>query len=1047
MPQQATTRKHEIDESLYSRQLYVLGHDAMKRMLSSSVLLLGMGGLGVEIAKNLVLAGVHSLVIYDETLVTIQDFGSQYYLTEKDIGSRRDEASLEHLRSLNMNVSVTVGLNPAKMQASSADFSMSSTLKKGPCYFVDNSLLQSADVVILSELIDYEDEVVALDEQCAAMNVHFIAACARGLFGFVFCDFLENFTVLDTNGEPPLSGLYDHLSQLENAEVIVTSHEDSRHQLEAGDSVKLVPSKSNTTFGPFFVKKIIDAFSFTIDIGSNRMPEGVLSGEFVQTKVPKRIDFKRASAIFSEGAHVPFICSDFAKDDRSLPILIAFIAIGGFWKKYERLPIPQSIEDANRFIEICVQKSVLFNVDRSKNEHLWRQFAFGVTGSIPAICSVIGGLVAQEALKSISGKFCPIQQYFCFDAAECLPNSAGPLAPTPENTAPINSRYDMQYAVFGKKFVDVVQQQGVFLVGAGAIGCELLKIWAMMGVGLRGSSSIVVTDMDLIERSNLNRQLLFRSTDIQMPKSVTAAAAVERMNSDYTKKPIVALQERVSPESEHIFGRNFFSGIDIVVNALDNVDARRYVDRRCVFFEKPLLESGTLGTKCNTQVVLPRVTESYSSSQDPPEKSIPVCTLKNFPSNPEHTIQWALDLFQGLFKNGPEVVGQYLESGSLGEFRDRFSSNSPDSIVILKETLLDEFPKDFESCLIWAMKLFVGSFRNPISQLLFNFPPDTKTSTGADFWSGPKRCPTPIELDLSIPLHQEFIFSAARLRADAYSIEIPSAPIKLEDILCKAKIEKFVPKDGMKIAKTDREAEQEGAKEVSLDLFSLLPEPNKVATCHPKPLSFEKDDDANFHISFITAAANLRSMNYGIPVSDRHTVKGIAGKIIPAIATTTAFVAGLVSLEFYKVVQFLFNKAEIPVESFKNAFCNLALPFFAFSEPIQAALLTKGRPWTLWDRIIMDSTKTLADLIKYFQENEQLDISMVSCGTSMLYSPFMIRSKDEERKRMALTLPALIEHVTGSTSSIGDEFVLEVLASDAEGDDVDVPFLIVTPFQ
>lgn len=137
------------------------------------------------------------------------------------------------------------------------------------------------------------DEVVALDEQCAAMNVHFIAACARGLFGFVFCDFLENFTVLDTNGEPPLSGLYDHLSQLENAEVIVTSHEDSRHQLEAGDSVKLVPSKSNTTFGPFFVKKIIDAFSFTIDIGSNRMPEGVLSGEFVQTKVPKRIDFVR----------------------------------------------------------------------------------------------------------------------------------------------------------------------------------------------------------------------------------------------------------------------------------------------------------------------------------------------------------------------------------------------------------------------------------------------------------------------------------------------------------------------------------------------------------------------------------------------------------------------------------------------------------------------------------------------------------------------------------------------------------------------------------
>ena len=90
------------------------------------------------------------------------------------------------------------------------------------------------------------------------------------------------------------------------------------------------------------------------------------------------------------------------------------------------------------------------------------------------------------------------------------------------------------------------------------------------------------------------------------------------------------------------------------------------MDRRCVLYRKPLLESGTLGTKGNTQVrpahpcaclcvhppltrlgcvrtldqvVLPHLTESYSSSQDPPEKSIPICTLKNFPNAIEHTIQ------------------------------------------------------------------------------------------------------------------------------------------------------------------------------------------------------------------------------------------------------------------------------------------------------------------------------------------------------------------------------------------------------------------------
>lgn len=57
-----------------------------------------------------------------------------------------------------------------------------------------------------------------------------------------------------------------------------------------------------------------------------------------------------------------------------------------------------------------------------------------------------------------------------------------------------------------------------------------------------------------------------------------------------------------------------------------------------MYYHKPLLESGTLGTKGNTQVVIPFMTESYSSSQDPPEKSIPICTLKNFPNAIEHTI-------------------------------------------------------------------------------------------------------------------------------------------------------------------------------------------------------------------------------------------------------------------------------------------------------------------------------------------------------------------------------------------------------------------------
>jgi ubiquitin-activating enzyme E1 len=83
------------------------------------------------------------------------------------------------------------------------------------------------------------------------------------------------------------------------------------------------------------------------------------------------------------------------------------------------------------------------------------------------------------------------------------------------------------------------------------------------------------------------------------------------------------------------------------------------MDRRCIIYEKPLLESGTLGTKGNTQVVLPYITESYSSSQDPPEKQAPSCTVKSFPNLIAHTIEVSrfYDVWTKL--TGSDVVGAH----------------------------------------------------------------------------------------------------------------------------------------------------------------------------------------------------------------------------------------------------------------------------------------------------------------------------------------------------------------------------------------------------
>lgn len=258
-------------------------------------------------------------------------------------------------------------------------------------------------------------------------------------------------------------------------------------------------------------------------------------------------------------------------------------------------------------------------------------------------------------MKACSGKFMPIMQFFNFDALECLPKDLNTL--TEQECQATGSRYDAQVAVFGHKFQAKLGDLRYFIVGAGAIGCELLKNFGMMGVGGGPNGELIVTDMDLIEKSNLNRQFLFRPHDVQSAKSRVAAAAVKKMN------PLLNVtyhENRVGGETEATYNDDFFGRLDGVANALDNVEARNYVDRRCVYYRKPLLESGTLGTMGNIQVVVPHLTESYSSSQDPPEKSIPICTLKNFPNAIEHTLQWARDMFEGVFKQSAENASQYI---------------------------------------------------------------------------------------------------------------------------------------------------------------------------------------------------------------------------------------------------------------------------------------------------------------------------------------------------------------------------------------------------
>ena len=129
--------------------------------------------------------------------------------------------------------------------------------------------------------------------------------------------------------------------------------------------------------------------------------------------------------------------------------------------------------------------------------------------------------------------------------------------------------------ILGTHTARQLRNQKLFVVGAGAIGCEVLKNLAAMGCGTGDEGHIVVTDMDTIETSNLSRQLLFREADIGHFKSQAAAVAIQRCNpavqiKSYTHK--VGGAEETPTEGDDPFDSDFFAKrVNVILNALDNM--------------------------------------------------------------------------------------------------------------------------------------------------------------------------------------------------------------------------------------------------------------------------------------------------------------------------------------------------------------------------------------------------------------------------------------------------------------------------------------------
>jgi ubiquitin-like 1-activating enzyme E1 B len=481
----------------------------------------------------------------------------------------------------------------------------------------------------------------------------------------------------------------------------------------------------------------------------------------------------------------------------------------------------------------------------------------------------------------------------------------------------------------------------VLVVGAGGIGCELVK-----NLVLTGFEDITMIDLDTIDYSNLNRQFLFRAHHVNRPKALVAREAVlefphdeglyikaehgnikeARFGPDFfrTVRPVVrharrprhtalhGLPPAPSPPSPHpvcgsasTFSRPLPRPVqfNIVLNALDNVDARRHVNRVCLATDMPLIESGTMGYVGQVRPVKfnPRCLDlpkgrgrhpPHSVLATPPSASTPFLAFTLIPPNP---LCSPLPFHRA---RPPSPLSLHPQVRAI--LKGRTKCFECDPVAPPKSypiCTVRNHPDKPVHCIAWAKELlFKKIFGGEDTDLVDTSEEQPEGGDqGADAAAPP---PLQRQAGETAREYAERIFRTVfdadveRLLNMATLWTERTPPVKL--VLGSLNLPPAAP-----LAEVDQRAWT--VPECAAVMLSSI---ERILTNRPAKvgsLSFDKDDpDA---LDFVTAAANLRSAVFHIPLQSRWDVKEIAGNIIPAIATTNAIIAGFIVLEALKVLR------------------------------------------------------------------------------------------------------------------------------------------------
>ena len=336
-----------LDTNLYSRQIMTLGIETMNKIVKMKILILGLRGLGIETAKNIILLGPKEVQIYDPEIVKINDLGSNFYLNEEDVGKkRRDEASISQLSELNSYVHVS--------------------MMKGDIF--EN--IRKFNVVVITEMMNRE-KLELIDEICRENNIAFIYACSLGLSGFIFSDFGKEHTIFDDDGEECKPYFIKFIEKI-SKEGFVNFESYSELNLRDNDFVKFSEVKGISQLNDGKPRKIkkISRFSFKI-IGEDfsKYPEYISGGIVERIKIPKIIYNRSLKERFNNFYdEKPIEPIDSSKSGRNELLFIIFLALHEYFSKNNSLP---ELNNKSQIEEIVKRTKELYDELKKKGNLIW----------------------------------------------------------------------------------------------------------------------------------------------------------------------------------------------------------------------------------------------------------------------------------------------------------------------------------------------------------------------------------------------------------------------------------------------------------------------------------------------------------------------------------------------------------------------------------------------------------------------------------------------------------------------------------------------------